>query len=81
MTTTSDVLRKLAEGDYYIVLDLTRFVLDLTSTPRLVIQDSKGNEICTVPQAHFDNLCSQSYLVSVSGEWRLSDAGKAAARS
>jgi hypothetical protein len=81
MTTASDVLRKLAESDYCIELDLTRFVLDLTSTPRLVMKDSQGNEICAVPQVHFDNLCSQSYLVCVGGEWRLSDAGKAAAGS
>jgi hypothetical protein len=79
MTTTSDVLQMLAESDRCIVLDLTRFVLDLTSTPRLVMKDSQGNEICTVPKVHFDDLCSQSYLVRVGEEWRLTDAGKKAA--
>ncbi len=74
MTTTSDVLRKLAEdnGNY-----LAR---DLTGTPRLVMKNSEGEEICTVSEAHFDNLCDHSYLERVGDKWRLTDAGKAAAR-
>jgi hypothetical protein len=73
MATTSDVLRKLAEDDGNYI------ALDLTGTPRLVMKDSKGQEICTVPQAHFDNLSEHSFLERVSGKWRLNDAGKAAA--
>jgi hypothetical protein len=30
--------------------------LDLTGTPRLVMKDSKDQEICTVPQAHFGSV-------------------------
>ena len=50
MTTTSDVLRKLAEEDG------NHIVLDLDGKPRVVMKDGKGREICTVPQSHFDNL-------------------------
>ncbi len=73
MTTTSDIMRKLAEDDNYIERDLT-------GTPRLVMKNGEGGEICTVPEAHFDNLCEHSYLERVGGKWRLNDAGKAAAR-
>ena len=76
ITTTSDVLRMLAAGDYRIVRDFTE------SRARLVVKDRQGAEICTLPDAHFDNLCGQFFLERVAGEWRLTDAGKrAAARS
>lgn len=71
---TSDVLRKLAEDDGNYI------ALDLTDAPRLVMRDSEGGEICTVPQGHFDGLREHWYLESVNGKWRLNDAGKAAAR-
>jgi hypothetical protein len=74
MTTTSDVLRKLAEDDGNYI------VRDLTGTPRLVMKDAKGADICAVPEAHFDNLREHSFLESVDGKWRLNDAGKAAVR-
>jgi hypothetical protein len=74
MTTTSDFLRKLAEGDG------NNIERDLTNTPRLVLRNGKGKEICTVPEAHFDNLLEQGYLKRVNGKWRLNDAGKAAAK-
>jgi hypothetical protein len=76
MTTTSDVLRMLADGDYRIVRDFTR------GRAILVVKDKQETEICQLPDAHFDNLCNQFYLERVGGEWRLTDAGKrAAARS
>ena len=76
MTTTSDVLRMLAAGDYRIVRDFAG------SRAVLVVKDKSGTEICKLPDTHFDNLCNQLYLERVGGEWRLTDAGKrAAARS
>jgi hypothetical protein len=74
MTTTSDVLRKLAEDDGNYL------VRDLTGTPRLVMKNGEGGEICTVPEAHFDNLREHSYLERVGDKWRLNDAGKAAGK-
>jgi hypothetical protein len=76
MTTTSDVLRKLAEDDG------NHIVLDLAGKPRVVMKDRKGREICTVPQSHFDTLrFAHTFLERVGGKWRLNAAGKAAARS
>lgn len=74
MTTTTDVLRKLAEdnGNY--------IALDLGSTRRLVMHNGDGKEICTVPGVHFDNLRELRYLEDVDGKWHLNDAGKVAAK-
>jgi hypothetical protein len=69
MTKTSDVRRKLAE-DYGNYIER-----DLRNTPRLVMRDSKGEEICTVPEAHFDNLREHWLLECVNGKWRLNNAG------
>jgi hypothetical protein len=74
MKTTSDVMRKLAEDDGNYI------ALDLTGTPRLVMRDGKGEEICTVSQVHFDSLREHWYLEQMNGKWRLNDAGKAAAK-
>ncbi len=76
MTTTDDVLRKLAEeaGNH--------IVIDVSGKPRVVMMDGKGREICTVPQSHFDSLrFGHPFLERVGGKWRLNAAGKAAARS
>ena len=73
--TTTDVLRQLAKDDgNYIARDLT------TDLPRLVMRDSNGDEICTVPDELFDVLREHWYLECVNGKWRLNDAGNAAAR-
>ena len=71
MSTTSDVMRELAKDENYIVRDLT-------GTPRLVMKDGNGKEICTVLEDEFDALRAQSFLKLVLGRWRLNDAGKSA---
>lgn len=76
MTTTDDVLRRLAEdaGNH--------IEIDLSGKPRVVMKDGKGREICTVPQSHFDSLrFGHPFLERVGGKWRLNAAGKAAARA
>jgi hypothetical protein len=76
MKTTNDVMQKLAEDDSnYIVVEFTR-------PPRLVMKNGRGREICTVPQALFDDLRFRSAFLTREGDkWHLSDAGWAAARS
>jgi hypothetical protein len=74
MTTTSGVLRKLAEDDGNYI------ELDLSATPRMVMKDINGQVICTVPNVQFDDLRDHSYLEQVNNKWRLTHAGKKAAR-
>jgi hypothetical protein len=73
MKTTGEILRMLADGDYRIIRSFTG------DRAILLVKDKQGAEICTLPDAHFDNLCGQSYLERIGKEWHLSDAGKRAA--